>query len=168
MTAAPWRISVALLLPLVAVAGLVVWPALLLPATRAAVGTCPLGPLATVAQVDRALTQDPAGCRGRSVVVRGRAVRSLTWQAPDSLVLQSALVDGAHPEGLLSLSVSWGRPDPLLAALRRVPLLGRWVPPPQRLHLGMPAFYRVQLCAPAGAAPGCAGAVLLDADPNVP
>jgi hypothetical protein len=155
----------ALVLPLTILQWAVVWPTLHLSTALTAMSDGMLSSAATVSEVERGLAQDPADWSGRIVLVRGRAARYVAWQAPDSLVTQVALVDPERVQSTLPLSLTWGRPDPLLAALRRLPLLGPMVQPMQRLHAGTTAVYRVQLCAPAGRAHGCAGAVLLDADP---
>lgn len=122
-------------------------------------------PVYTLAAVERALARDPRAWVGRMVRVQGRVAIGRTWSPPDSIVTRLVLVDPGYAAGVWPLDLQWGRPDPWLAALRRLPLLGRLVPP-QRLHVGRLGIYRVRLCAPTGWAAGCAGAVLLDADPN--
>jgi hypothetical protein len=152
----------ALLLPLAALVGSQQY----LPAALRAVHDEMVGPVATVAQVERALVHDPAGWSGRVVRVRAIAARYVAWQAPDSVVPQLALIDPASTLGTLPLAVSWGQPDALLATLRRLPLLGSLVPPAQRLRIGTMAVYRVQLRIPVDGRVGQASAVLLDADPG--
>ena len=69
------------------------------------------------------------------------------------------------------LMVTWGGEDPLLARLRRLPLVGQFAPPPQRLRWGTPSVYRVKIkslgssamCSPNKAP--CYAAELLDAAP---
>jgi hypothetical protein len=154
------------LLPLTALGWALAQPSLRYPSTLSATGYWTLGPVATVAEVEHGLAEDPAGWSGRIVRVRGRVVRDVIWQAPDSLVPQLALVDPGRTQGTQALPLTWGGPDPVLAGLRGLPLLGRLVPPAQRLREGTTALYRVrvQLYAPASRAP--AGAALLDADPG--
>lgn len=156
---------IVLLLSLTALGWAVVWPTPRLPATlNTAVGALP-GPVMTVTQVERALALDPVGWDGRIVLVRGRAVRDMTWQAPDSLVAQLALVDAGRVSGTAPLVLGWGRPDPLLAALRRLPLAGSLMPRSQQPRWGATDIYRIQLHRLPGH-PGTAGAVLLDAAPD--
>jgi hypothetical protein len=152
----------ALLLPLAALGG----SQQSLPAALRAVHDEMVSPVATVAQLERALVHDPAGWGGRIVLVRAIAARDVTWQAPDSLVQQLALIDSASTLGTLPLAVTWGQPDALLATLRRFPLLGSLMPTAQRLQFGTMAVYRVQLRAPVNGRVGQASAVLLDADPG--
>jgi hypothetical protein len=69
------------------------------------------------------------------------------------------------------LPVAGWEPDPLLAALRRLPLAGGLVPGPQVAREGVLATYRVRLvAAPAAAceASPCYEAFLLDAAPDAP
>jgi len=103
------------------------------------------GPVYTVTQVWRQVAHHPAGSAGRVVLVRGRAVTYRTWSAPDSIVARLELIDPQVPSGMARLSLGWGRPDPLLAGLRRLPLVGRLAPRPQRPRWGATAVYRVQL-----------------------
>jgi hypothetical protein len=61
-----------------------------------------------------------------------------------------------------------GPANPLLALLRRLPLVGRLVPGPQLLRWGRPAIYRVQVQDAAGRSPNATrhyAAVLLDPAP---
>jgi hypothetical protein len=64
------------------------------------------------------------------------------------------------------LLLTWAAPDPLLTLVRRLPLAGQVLSPPQVVRWWVVATYRVRLAAlPANAcpAPPCFGAVLLDA-----
>jgi hypothetical protein len=57
----------------------------------------------------------------------------------------------------------------LLASLRRIPLLGRLVPPAQEVRWGVPATYRVQLrraAAKSCTSQLCIEAILLDPAPR--
>jgi hypothetical protein len=72
-------------------------------------------------------------------------------------------------DGAGLLPVSMGKPNPLLAALRRLPLLGRLMPPLHTVRWGAVGTYQVYLrAAPSGAcaAPPCYQALLLDAAPG--
>lgn len=156
---------VALLLALTALGWAVGRPTLRLPAALGATRDALLTPVVTVAQVERALAQDPAGWGGRIVLVRGRAMHDFTWQAPDSLAAQLALVDVGGAPGTPPLALAWGPPDPLLAALRRLPLVGNLAPRAQWPRWGAIGLYRIQLRR-RPVWPGRADAVLLDADPE--
>jgi hypothetical protein len=156
----------AVLLPLIALGWAIVWPQLRLPAALSAAQAKMLGPVVTVTEVEHALARDPAGWSGRIVRVRGRAARYVSWQAPDSLVTHLVLVDPAPAPSTQPLAIVWGRPDPVLAALRQVPLVGAVVPPPQHLQPGSTAVYRVQVLAPTGRASAGGSVVLLDAEPD--
>jgi hypothetical protein len=63
----------------------------------------------------------------------------------------------------------WESGGTLLASLRRIPLLGRVVPPAQAVRWGVQATYRIQLRrATADSCPSqlCVQAILLDATPG--
>ena len=124
------------------------------------------GPVYTVAQLQRAVARDPDGWDGRQVLVQGRAALYRTWSPPDSIVTRLALVDPGRADSTVSLSLQWGSPDPLLASWRRLPVVGRLVPPPQRPQWGTLAVYRIQLHGQPGGFPGGDDAVLLDAAPG--
>jgi hypothetical protein len=100
------------------------------------------------------------------VLVQGRAALYRTWSPPDSIVTRIALVAPGQAGGTPPLYLQWGNADPLLASLRRLPLVGRLAPSPQRPHWGPPAVYRIQLCCPPVTSSGSADVVLLDADPD--
>jgi hypothetical protein len=71
-------------------------------------------------------------------------------------------------DGASRLPIAGWEPDPLLAALRRLPLAGRLVPGPQAVRQGVLATYRVRLQAapaPVCDATPCYAVVLLDAAP---
>jgi hypothetical protein len=126
----------------------------------------------SVAVLHARLVHSPAAWAGRVVEVRGIAVGSgcATWPSPESSSCQgwpsSILVDPARP---IRLPLTLGAPDPLLALLRRLPLAGQLVPPPQVVQWGAVATYRVQLRAmPDGscATATCYQALLVDAAPD--
>lgn len=87
-----------------------------------------------------------------------RTVSYQQWQVPSGIVMQISLVDAGPPDNALPLALRWGTPDPTLAFLRRLPVVGRFAPRPQRPHWGVPAVYRLQLSG--------GDAVLLDANPE--
>jgi hypothetical protein len=117
-------------------------------------------PVYSVAQVQVELAHRPAAWVGRTERMRGIAVlcqHCSQWQ--------SYLATG-DASGVLPLA--WGRPDRVLAFLRRLPQFGRLVPAAQRVRWGVEASYRVQLRElPADACPfaPCYEALLLDAAP---
>ena len=83
-----------------------------------------------------------------------------------ALVTRLALVDPGRSDSSVPLSLQWGSPDPLLASWRRLPVVGRLVPPPQRPHWGTLAVYRIRLHGQPGGFPGGDDAVFLDAAPG--
>jgi hypothetical protein len=125
-----------------------------------------LGPVYTVAQLQRAVARDPDGWDGRQVLVQGRAALYRTWSPPDSIVTRLALVDPGRSDSTVPLSLQWGSLDPLLASWRRLPVVGRLVSSPQRPQWGTLAVYRIQLQGRPSGAAGGADAVLLDPAPG--
>jgi hypothetical protein len=120
------------------------------------------GPVYTVAQVQAQLQRQPGAWAGRTVRVRGVATQ---WCMPGySRCLRPHLSDPDLEVASEPLLLAWAAPDPLLAFVRRVPLL----PAPQAVHWIADATYRVELRdmpgEPCGAAT-CYEAVLLDAAP---
>jgi hypothetical protein len=77
------------------------------------------------------------------------------------------LADLGPSLAVVPLSLAPAGTDPLLAAARRLTLVGSVLPPPQVVHWGRVAVYRVQLRALPGAFGGSASfqALLLDAAP---
>jgi hypothetical protein len=130
------------------------------------------GPVYSVAALRSHLAEEPQTWVGRRAAVRGIAVGSSckTWPSPAHTPCQgwppSILLD---PSQLIRLPLTLGAPNPPLALHRRLPLAGQLVPPPQVVHWGAVATYRVQLrAAPASpcASPPCYQALLLDAAPE--
>jgi hypothetical protein len=77
--------------------------------------------------------------------VLGRAIR-LRAQAEDTNHQPGPAMRLADPAGALGpLALHADPENPLLALTRRLPVLGRLVPAPQRLDLDQPAVYRVLL-----------------------
>jgi hypothetical protein len=118
-----------------------------------------------VAALRAHLLQQPTQWLNRTVKVR--AVPEFCAACGDWL---PGLVDPAPRRGEASLPLVPGEAPRLLAALRLLPLAGRFAPSPQALVWGEPAVYRVQLRRTACALPQalsvyCAEAVLVDAAP---
>ena len=147
--ARPWGLSGALLLALAALGWAVARPAVQAPRALSTMRVWALGPVYTVTDVERHMAH--GDWVGRTVLVQGRAALDRTWSPPDSI---------------LPLFLQWGSPDPLLASWRRLPLVGRLVPPPQRPQWGTLAVYRIQLQGRPSGFPGGDDAVLLDAAPG--
>jgi hypothetical protein len=127
-------------------------------------------PLITVADVRGLLVRSPAAWLGRTVAVRGIAVTSgcQTWPYPENTSCRDWVRGLADSRRTEVLPLAYGAPNPLLAYLRGVPMLGSLVPPPQLLRWGVMATYRVQLrTASAGSCAylRCYEAVLLDTAP---
>jgi hypothetical protein len=140
----------------------------------------------TVTEVRTSLTQDPGAWIGHVVLVRG-TVTGCGFGLPCPLVMAVRcaprgscrpiglpgvmLVDQPTTSRLQGLPVQLGTENPQLAFLRRLPFVGRVVPPPQGVRWGIPAVYRVQLQptqrSVCGSSP-CYEAVLEDATPVVP
>jgi hypothetical protein len=126
----------------------------------------------TVAQLRAHLHRDPAAWVGRTLWVRGRIAGcpGILPPAAQSVCREwdrYYLTDTAAP-ATEPLPVERENPDPLLAALRRLPLGGRLLPAEQQIHWGMLTTYRVRVrVAPALVCrrPPCYEALLLDAAP---
>ena len=164
VVARPCGLSGALLLALVALGWAVARPAVQGPHALSAMRFWELGPVYTVADVERHMAH--GDWLGRTVLVQGRAARYRTWSPPDSIVTRIALVAPGRSDSTMPLSLQWGSPDPLLASSRRLPVVGRLVPPPQRPHWGTLAVYRIHLDGLSGRSPASMEVVLLDADPG--
>jgi hypothetical protein len=123
-------------------------------------------PMLTLAEIHTHLIRNPRAWVGRIIMVRGRAMSAhCLWPAPEATSCPdpepSSIVD---PSGALPLAVDAAQP--LLAGMRRLPLLGRMLPSPQPVQWGAVGTYRVRLePAPAAscAASPCYAAVLLAA-----
>jgi hypothetical protein len=78
------------------------------------------------------------------------------------------LGDADRTGAVAPLPLALAGPDPLLAIVRRVPLLGSLAPAPQAVHWDVAATYRAQLRATNEAlcgTPPCYEALLLDVAP---
>jgi hypothetical protein len=127
----------------------------------------------TVAQVQDNLARDRAAWVGRAVLVRGTLQPSgcISWAAGGAPCHDRAAYLLLERDGVSALQVAGWGPDPLLAALRRLPLVGRLVPRPRAVRWGALATYPVRLDAAPGGSCGatvCVEALLLDAAPDAP
>jgi hypothetical protein len=128
------------------------------------------GPVYSVAAVQAGLAQDAGAWVGRTVRARGMVLFSgcLSWDAGGSAPCPDASVYLLDQDGAHLLPVVAGQSDPLLAALRRLPLAGRLVPAPQQIRWGALTTYRVRLSAAPTTlcgTPPCYAAQLLDTAP---
>jgi hypothetical protein len=179
--------------PLVmALAALVLAGGLALVVATSSKGAFALGPVYTVAQLRAGLADNPRAWIGRTLLVRGVAIGPIGLSCPPNAscpLAWPALIDAGAGNGptlpLVAVSVgrvlripsvsvgrvlplSLGPADPLLALLRRLPLVGRLVPGPQVLRWGKPTIYRVQVQDVAGPSPNAAlpyRVLLLDPGP---
>jgi hypothetical protein len=129
-------------------------------------------PVYTVAQLQAHLARDPTALVGRTLRVRGIAnpagcsTTDAQQGAPCPDRWRQGIVD---PDGVTLLPLTAGPSNPLLAFVRRVPVLGGLAPAPQAVHWGVLATYRVRLGAMphslCGTTP-CYEARLLDATPD--
>ena len=104
----------------------------------------------TVAEVQAKLAHDPEAWLHRTLRVRGIAVAAgCAGQTPDSTSLcgppHFSLSDADPSGGPARLTLVWAGGSPLLTALRRLPLLGRFAPAPQEIRWEVVAVYRVRL-----------------------
>ncbi len=151
---------------------------LALVAAGAAIATrpAPAAAVYTVAQVRAGLASNSGAWIGRMVLVRGLIMQCRRVEGCSAIpagIPRVGLVDGIPiiemPRATVlsqSLPLQIER-DPLRDALRRVPLLGRVVPPPRRLSLAQPATYPVRLvvlrpCTVSNSRLPCVAAVLSD------
>lgn len=123
----------------------------------------PTDAVSTVANLADHLAAHPAPWVGQVVRVRAVAVVMPVWVLhgrDPARRLVSLLVD---PEGRHSLPLVLGPEDWLLAALRRLPLVGALIPPLQARVWGEPEVYRIMVEAVHGTGSVSYEAVLLDA-----
>jgi len=145
----------------------------------------------SVAQVKAGLSGRPAVWGGRTVSVRGIVVTihhsifgaglalssvgpaQTTVLVPDSPTLphtEAALLSyifNARAGAVLLLRPQPTNSNSIVAALRRLPVVGKLLPHPRRAMGDAPAIYRLQLLAPQQSClrNQCADAILLDATP---
>jgi hypothetical protein len=127
-------------------------------------------PVYTLAELRAGLVRNPAAWVGRAVRVRGMVQSSgcLAWDAGGSAPCRDRAAYLLGPDGASVLQVAGWERDPLLATLRRLPLVGRLVPGPRAARWGALATYRVRLqAAPAPVCDDtpCYEVFLLDAAP---
>jgi hypothetical protein len=152
----------------VALAGLVLAGGLALAVSTVSTGVGAFGPVYTVSELRADLADNPHAWLGHTVLVRGVALGLACPPNASCVFAWPALVDADATGPGSFLPLSMGPANPLLALLRRLPLVGRFVPGPQLLRWGRPAIYRVQVQDAAGTSPNGTrryAAVLLDPAP---
>jgi hypothetical protein len=133
----------------VALVSLVLVGGLALVASTVSHGASAFGPVYTVSGLAAGLADNPRAWMGRTVLVRGVAGWPSCPPNASCAFAWPSLIDAGASMGRM-LPLSMGPADPLLALLRRLPLVGRLVPGWQVLHWGRPAIYRVQVQDVAG------------------
>jgi hypothetical protein len=131
-----------------------------------------VSPVYSVAALRARLAGDPRPWLGRRLLVRGEAIVVACPTDPGTPVLcpppWGYLTDPGPSLAVEPLPLEWAGTDPLLTAVRRLPLVADFIPPPQVVHWEQVAVYRVQLRAAAiglCGMPPCYEVVLLDAAP---
>jgi hypothetical protein len=139
-----------LLVPAVLVVALSVLGGLLL---AAAVGS--QSPVYTVAALSRRMIDDPESLVDRVVVVHGVVdsnvlivMQDASGTPASAFVLHDASTGAGETAPFLI--VGYGRETAMWAGLRRLPIVGSWVPTPQRVVYDRPATYRVRMEVLAG------------------
>lgn len=125
----------------------------------------------TLAAVRARVANDPSGWLGRAVRLRATPARQwcFDWVLPanGTCRLSAPALLAAEPgDRGAPLPLTWGDASPLLALLRRAPLLGALAPRPQAITWGTPGIYRIEFTGTpclAGQTDPCYQAVLLDA-----
>jgi hypothetical protein len=113
-----------------------------------------------IAAVERGLAQTPDRWVRRAILVRGVAVAYHRRLDRDTISVGLELRDGQRG---LALPLVTGGPGRMEAALRALPLVGRWLVPTQALQPERETIYRVRLSRVVGSARmGDFQAVLLD------
>jgi hypothetical protein len=136
-----------------------VWLLLVLPALAAALlwagstvlplpATQPVGPPYSVGALRTAVARQPRAWANRTVLVYG-TLAGCPYPRPGFCTSWQPRLDDpwADPAAAQTPAIAlvWQRPDPVHALLRRLPLLGRLMPPLQVLRWGVPATFRVQI-----------------------
>jgi hypothetical protein len=115
----------------------------------------------------RAITRAPQAWLGRVIWVRAEPVQDVVWACrQDVLCLrrQPSLADVDAGRSDTSLPLALPQETPLIAALRRAPLVGELMPTAPAIPWGIVAVYRIRLQAlPGCAARNCIGAQLIQA-----
>jgi hypothetical protein len=125
----------------------------------------------SVTQVEAQLASHPRAWTDRTLLLRGVVVATgcfaQTADKAASCVPQRMTLDDADPTASgAPLPLALAGPNPLLTIVRRIPLLGSFVPASQVVHWDVAATYRVQLRATVEAlcgGPPCYEALLLEA-----
>ena len=133
------------------------------------------GPMYTMAALRERLAVQPAAWVDRPLRVRAWASPCTAWigvaHASPCLNFQPTLTDPQGYYGAAALPLASGTASPLLALLRRLPLIGNGAPAPQQPHWDTIGVYRIQIhvvyCDPINQPP-CYEALLLDAAPGLP
>jgi hypothetical protein len=156
--------------PLAVLVGALLAPARVPTALQALTQLAPHSPVYTPAQLHAVLGEGQGPWEGRTVLVLAVVVGG--YRFSDSwdgiLFVGPPLIADPGPQAGPPLTLQWGAPDPVLARLRMLPLVGGLVPRPQELDLGQPAVYRIQVQAqpcPTWRGGVCDVGVLLDAAP---
>ena len=131
------------------------------------------GPVYTVAEVRAYLLHEPAGSVNRTLRVRAIFGACQGWlgavYTSPCVSWQTGLLDPGPSAQSQFLPLTRGTAPPLLAVLRRLPLLAPRTPAPQAPAFGRLGVYRVQL-RPLGTSVcgtgACVQAVLVDAAPD--
>jgi hypothetical protein len=97
------------------------------------------GPVYTVAQVHAQLKRQPGAWMNRPLLLRGVAdVAACVARATDAPLLcappRAILGDAGPPAASATLPLAWAGRNPLLAVVRRVPLLGGLRPKPASME----------------------------------
>lgn len=119
-------------------------------------------PLYTVAQLSAHLIAQPGQWVGRVVQARAVAVVVPLWLSHGTLPFRLMIPRLVDPHGGGDLPLVCGPEDRVLRVLRRLPLLGRLVPPPQVRVWERPTIYRIRLEMAHGLGYAPYAAVLLD------
>jgi hypothetical protein len=129
-------------------------------------------PVYSVSDLRSHLAKDPRGWLGRGLLVRGEAIAVACAEDAGTPVPcappRGYLIDPDPSLAVEPLPLGWAGPDPLLTMVRRLPLVGPFIPAPRVVHWERVAVYRVQLRAATGlcGVPPCYEALLLDAAPG--
>jgi hypothetical protein len=122
--------------------------------------------LYTLAQLSTQLTEHPGPWVGQVVQVRAVAVVVPLWVSHEMLPFRLMVARLVDPDGRGGLPLVFGPEDRVLGALRRLPLLGELVPPPQVRVWERPTIYRIRLEVARGPGDDPYAAVLLDTQPD--
>jgi hypothetical protein len=130
-------------------------------------------PVYSVAQLHSHLEKEPRRWLGRTLLVRGKAMAAACVESAATAILCAPpRVFLTDPDPSLAvrplLPLAAAGSDPWLTSVRRLPLIGRFAPPPQVIRWEQVAVYRVRLRSPAGTSGerGSYEALLVDALPG--